>query len=401
MIQVERGQNSSAPKLRIMQVAARFPPFMGGIELHTFEVGRRMAAMGHLVTVLTGDPTGALPKQEDVSGMQVLRVPVYPKSSDVFFAPAVYGKLLRADFDIAHIQGFHTFFPPLAMLGAIRSSTAFVATFHSGGHSSPLRQSLRGTQMAILRPLMVRADRLVAVSQFEADRFAAGLRVRRDLISVVSNGAEIEAASEVARPDRDRPVIISVGRLERYKGHHRVILAFAELLKIRPNATLKVIGEGPYKPELLALVEKLGLKDRVAVGGIPPERRKEMGSTLASASVIVLLSDYEAHPVAALEAISLGCSVIANNSTGFAEMAKSGLLRGIDPQASPKAVAAAIVEEIDRSPDGRRTVKIANWDDCTGNLLDIYFDVVGARRQTAGGSAPRHTVYASHPTYEV
>ena len=401
MIQVERGQNSSAPKLRIMQVAARFPPFMGGIELHTFEVGRRMAAMGHLVTVLTGDPTGALPKQEDVSGMQVLRVPVYPKSSDVFFAPAVYGKLLRADFDIAHIQGFHTFFPPLAMLGAIRSSTAFVATFHSGGHSSPLRQSLRGTQMAILRPLMVRADKLIAVSQFEADRFATGLRVRRDLISVVSNGAEIEAASEVARPDRDRPVIISVGRLERYKGHHRVILAFAELLKIRPNATLKVIGEGPYKPELLALVEKLGLKDRVAVGGIPPERRKEMGSTLASASVIVLLSDYEAHPVAALEAISLECSVIANNSTGFAEMAKSGLLRGIDPQASPKAVAAAIVEEIDRSPDGRRTVKIANWDDCTGNLLDIYFDVVGARRQTAGRSAPRHTVYASHPTYEV
>ena len=255
--------------------------------------------------------------------------------------------------------------------------------------------------MAMLRPLLVRADRLIAVSQFEADHFAAGLRVRRDLISVVSNGAEIEAASEVARPGRDSPVIISVGRLERYKGHHRVILAFAELLKIRPNATLKVIGEGPYKPELLALVQKLGLKDRVAVGGIPPERRKEMGTTLASASVIVLLSEYEAHPVAALEAISLGCSVIANNSTGFAEMAKSGLLRGIDPQALPKAVAAAIVEEIDRSPSSRRTVKIANWDDCAGNLLDIYLDVVRARRKTADRRAPRQSVDASHPTYGV
>jgi len=401
MIEIEGESNSATPKLRILQVAHKFPPFMGGIEMHTFEVGRRMAAMGHSVTVLTGDPTGTLAKEEEVSGVQVLRVPVYPKSSDVFFAPAVYGKLLRADVDAVHIQGFHTFVPPLAMLGAIRSSTAFVATFHSGGHSSPLRKFVRGTQMAMLRPLLVRADRLIAVSEFEADHFANGLRVPRGLISVVSNGAEIEAAPEVARPDIDNPVIVSVGRLERYKGHQRVISAFGEVSKLRPNAKLQVIGEGPYKPKLQELARRLGLADRVAIGGIPPERRKQMGTTLASASVIVLLSEYEAHPVAALEAISLGCSVIATNSTGFAEMAKSGLLRGIDPQASPKAIAAAIVEEIDGSPDRKRTIKIANWDDCTRNLLDIYFDVVRARRQTADGRPSPRSVYASRPTYGV
>ena len=43
-------------RLNILLVSHKFPPFMGGIETHTFEVGKRMAAGGHAVTVLTADP---------------------------------------------------------------------------------------------------------------------------------------------------------------------------------------------------------------------------------------------------------------------------------------------------------------------------------------------------------
>ena len=309
------------PRLKILLVAHRFPPFIGGIEIHTFEVGRRMAARGHSVTVLTGDPTGKLAKEDLVAGMRVLRVAVYPKSSDIFFAPGVYREVVRATWDIIHVQGFHTFVPPIAMLGAVRGSAAFVITFHSGGHSSPVRNFIRGAQRAILRPLIVRANKLIAVSEFEADHFARGLRIRRDRIIVVPNGAEIGTPPDIAPPDRSHPMILSVGRLERYKGHHRVIAAFSELLKKRPGAELRVLGEGPYKPQLLKLVRTLGLEGSVTIGGIPPEQRQQMGGVLSKASVIVLLSDYEAHPVAALEAISVGRPVIASNSTGFAEMA--------------------------------------------------------------------------------
>lgn len=48
-------------KLRVLQVALRYFPFMGGVETHTYEVARRLARQGVDVTVLTTDTTGKLP----------------------------------------------------------------------------------------------------------------------------------------------------------------------------------------------------------------------------------------------------------------------------------------------------------------------------------------------------
>jgi glycosyltransferase involved in cell wall biosynthesis/protein involved in polysaccharide export with SLBB domain len=312
--------------------------------------------------------------------MRVTRVPVYPKTSDAFFAPELYHEVLQAESDIIHIQGFHTFVPPIAQLAAIRKKAPFVMTFHSGGHSSSWRNLIRGAQREVLRPLIKRADKLIGVSEFEADLFSRTLRIPREKFTVVPNGAEIEPGGEMPALDPAAPLIVTIGRLERYKGHHRVIRAFAELLKIRPAARLRVLGEGPYKQTLVDTVHELGIEDRVTIGGIPPEDRQHMSNFLAGASAVVLLSDYEAHPVAALEAISLGRAVLASNSTGFVEMAAKGLLRTIDPDAPPAEIARAVLDLIDCPPSRPPNVEIANWDDCASNLLDIYRAVIiGAR----------------------
>ena len=60
--------------LRLLFVTARYAPFMGGIETHTREVGRRLAASGLDVTVLTADPGGRLPDCETRDGVQIRRV---------------------------------------------------------------------------------------------------------------------------------------------------------------------------------------------------------------------------------------------------------------------------------------------------------------------------------------
>jgi glycosyltransferase involved in cell wall biosynthesis len=309
------------------------------------------------------------------------RIRAYRRSSGFFWAPVFDREIHDSDVDIFHVQGFHTFVPPIAMFGAIRSWSAFVVTSHSGGHSSPLRNLIRGAQQAALRPLLLRADQFIAVSKFEAEHFAKGLRVPREQITVVPNGAEIETPPAVLPSSKDRPLIVSVGRLERYKGHHRVIEAFAELLKQRPNAQLRILGEGPYKPQLSALVARLNMADRVFIGGIPPEHRKQMGGILAAASAVVLLSEYEAQPVAALEAISLGRPILATNSTGFREMAEEGMLLGVDPGASPTAIANAILEEVDNPNPRKLGAKVPNWDDCTKNLLDVYRAVLTRSRE--------------------
>src|SRR5205085_2938136 len=75
-------------RLSILYVSARYPPFVGGTEIHTAEVARRMAERGHDVTVLTTAfeplPTG----EEFVDGVRVVRVRAWPADYDLYFAPA-------------------------------------------------------------------------------------------------------------------------------------------------------------------------------------------------------------------------------------------------------------------------------------------------------------------------
>jgi glycosyltransferase involved in cell wall biosynthesis len=348
--------------MRILMVAARCYPLMGGIETHIQEVGPRLVACGHAVDVLTTDPSGKLPVEEEVRGMRVKRVPAWPKDLDLYVAPGIYTAIRRGAWDLIHFQGYNTFVVPIGLLAAVRGDVPFVLTFHSGGHSSRLRNAARGTQHALLRPLVARAARLIGVSEFEANFFSARMGVTRERFAVIPNGAAMPAASPGVNVDPH--LIVSGGRLERYKGHHRAIAALPELIRRIPDARLHVVGTGPYEGELRRLVGTLGLEQRVTIAAIPGSERQKMADLLASAGLFVLFSEYEAHPVA--------------DTSGLRELATNGLCRAIPCDAGPGELAAAMVEELETHreiPD----LALPDWDACAQALSDVYRDVVASR----------------------
>src|ERR1700733_416445 len=139
--------------MRIVVVAPRYSPLVGGTETHVKEVGTRMAALGHHVTVLTTNLDGTLPTYEGIDGVHVHRVKAWPRDRDYYFSPAIYREVSHAQCDIIHFQGYHNFVPIIGMMAAIRHHIPYVLTFHSGGHSSHLRNSGRGLQHRLLSPL--------------------------------------------------------------------------------------------------------------------------------------------------------------------------------------------------------------------------------------------------------
>ena len=177
--------------LRILLVSARYSPYVGGTETHVHEVGRRMKAAGHDVTVLTTDPSKKLPTSEERDGLPVRRVAAYPANRDYYFAPGLYPVITQGHWDVVHLQGYHTLVAPLTMLAAIAAKIPFVVSFHSGGHSSQMRTSARGLQRFLLRPLLSRAARLICVSQFEADFFTEHLGIPSDHFVVIPNGSQL------------------------------------------------------------------------------------------------------------------------------------------------------------------------------------------------------------------
>ena len=367
--------------LKILMVAARFPPFVGGIETHVREVGCRLVQAGHAVTILTADPQGTLPPSETILGMEVVRVRSRPSGRDWCFAPDILRFVERTSrqgrWDIVHVQGYHTFSAPFAMLGALRGGAPFVLTFHSGGHSSRLRTAIRAAQCLALAPLARRAARLVGVSRFEADHFSSAMHIDRDRFEVVPNGASLPPPAPAmpsipcGRPDA--PLVVSLGRLERYKGHHRAIEAFVHLRRAKPAARLRILGQGPYEPQLRRMVDRLGLSDAVRIGGIPAAARGEMAAALSEASVIVLLSDYEAHPVAVMEALSLGRRVVTTDTSGFRELAGAGLVTSVPLNAPAGDVAAVLLREIaEGASSPAATPWLPDWNECSDRLASIY-----------------------------
>ena len=377
----EGGSGETAP-LRVLQVALGYYPYAGGLETHVHEVSRRMAAEGVQVTVLTVDTGRGLPAVEEVEGVQVRRVRGWPANREICLAPGIYSAIQRGEWDVIHCQGVHTMVPPLAMLAAVRAKTPFVLTFHSGGHTSRLRNAIRGTQWRTLRPLLARAARLIAVSRFEARLFGERLRLPEGRFATIRNGAGLPqptspAPTRVAgAPD---PLIVSVGRLERYKGHQRVIAALPQVRAQYPGARLLILGGGPYEHDLRDLAEGLGVADSVEIRMIPPGQRQEMAETLAKASLMTLLSDYEAHPIAVMEALALKCPVLVSDTSGFRELAEEGLVRAIPQRSDAAAVASAVLEGL-RDPLIPEQIELPTWEACTASLISLYREVVRESR---------------------
>ena len=96
---------------------------------------------------------------------------------------------------------------------------------------------------------------------------------------------------------------------------------------------------------------------------------------LAGASAVALLSEYEANPVAVMEALALRRRVLVADTSGLSELAEAGLARAVPIAASGEEIAAALVELL-RSPEPAE-LTLPTWDESAARLADVYRDVLG------------------------
>jgi glycosyltransferase involved in cell wall biosynthesis len=391
-------QPTQSRPIRVLIVTARFLPELGGIENHVYEVTRRIAKRDEFdLTVLTTDRSGTLPIREEFEGFTVLRCRSYPRHRDYYFAPDLYRLIRSGNYDLIHCQGIHTAVPILAMIAARRGRIPYAVSLHTGGHSSEFRHRLRNIQWRTLGPLLRRAEVVVAVSRFEQQIFRAACNLDASHLRIVRNGGDLPTGSVRTDPIPHR--IVSSGRLERYKGHQRVIEALPIVQRSIPDATLHILGAGPYERKLRALIKTLGVDSSVAIEYIAPNDRKRMGESLHRAAVFAALSEYEAHPVAVMEALTLGIPTVGLATTGIGELVEDGLVRGILKDASPTTVANALLAALESSYTSSSSTTLPTWDIAAEDLVSIYMDTVGpGRSPSVCTMSSTHTVDLHVPT---
>jgi glycosyltransferase involved in cell wall biosynthesis len=370
----------SAEPMRVLMVSASYLPEMGGTETHMREITSRLAKTGDFeITVLAADRTRSRPRVEVIDGITVLRVPAWPSNRDYYLAPRIASVVgYRGTWDLVHCQGVHTPVPVLAMLAAARARTPYIVTFHSGGHTLPHRNALRSLQWRVLGPLLRKAASLVAVSRFEAESLSAQARLGSNRVTVIPNGGTMPPPAPGTRSIPGR--IVSAGRLERYKGHHRVIEALPHVIRGNPDAHLVILGGGSYEAELRNSARRHGVAERVTIRRLPTAEREAMATAMAEASVVAAMSEYESQGITVLEALSLGRPVVGCDVAAVAEFVADGLVRGVAPGASPSALARQLLEAMS-APGPSAPPQLPTWDASAEELRQLYLSSAGRGHQ--------------------
>ena len=383
-------------------VVQRFLPEIGGTETHIANVAPRIAAMGEVdLTVLATDRSGALPRAERFEGYDVVRRRSWPRHADLYLSPGMAATVARGGWDLVHFQGVHTLVPPLGMAAARAAGVPYVLTFHSGGHSAATRTAIRSAQFAAMAPLLRGASRLVAVSRYERARFAAAARIPLERFVVIGNGGALPPVLDGVLPVPGR--VVSSGRLERYKGHHRAIEALPHLRTLVPGAHVVVLGSGPVREQLLALAARLGVAEHVQVRAVPPGDRAAMATEIASASVMAALSDYEAHPVGVMEAVTAGLPVVGLDVAGTGDLVEDGWVTGLPVGSTPERTAEVLAAALraaapaDGAPAGPHVpapFELPTWESSAAALAQVYREVLAGppprgRAPQRRGAQPR------------
>lgn len=238
---------------------------------------------------------------------------------------------------IAHIHAhFGTNSATVAMLARLLDGPAYSFTTHGPEEfDAPLPLSLT----AKIRY----AAFAVAISSFgrsQLYRWAALPDWQK--LHVVHCGIEPTKFNNPAPLPKAGPHLVAIGRLAEQKGFSLLVDAIALAASTHPDLHLTLVGDGPLRPEIEAMIASNQLENRITLAGWQDEAGVK--SALAQAQALILPSFAEGLPVVVMEAMAAGRPVIATAIAGVPELVVPGETGWIVPAGSALYLAEAIAD---------------------------------------------------------
>ena len=253
-----------------------------------------------------------------------------------------------------------------------RMEVTFSELYRNG--NSRQRLTLR-----ILKSLLPRADRIVAISQGVADDLCRLVPVTcYNITTIYSPIVWPDHAKKAATPVEhpwfsydEAPVVLSAGRLTTVKDHATLLKAFTEVTR-RRDARLMILGVGPERGNLLELARSLGVLEQVDLPGF----KTNPYSYMSKAKVFVLPSRYEGFGNVLPEAMACGTPVVSTDCrSGPREILEDGKWGRLVPVGDWRAMAEAIIDTLDNPIPSDQLISRAT-DFSADASIDRYLEVL-------------------------
>lgn len=358
-------------------------PLAGGAEVHLEELLRRIVARGHQVTLFCSGYRDAKP-EEEIEGVNIIRRG--NRYNFNLIAPFYLRKLVRnGNFDILiedinkipFYTPFYLNIPTLVVIPHLFSTSVFKEiNFLLGLYiylsEKPLVAAYHGRKFNVIS------------ESTAGDMIQKGIPA--DDVSVIHCGIDNSVFCHENNIGKyEKPTILYLGRIKKYKSIDHLIYAFEKVLLNIPDARLNIVGSGDYLDTLKELTGKMNLGDKVTFAGyVSVEKKVEY---LRKSHVAVYPSLKEGWGLTNIEANACGTAVIAANSPGLRDSVKNGetgflyeygnigqLAEKLEKILSDNNIRTSLEE------GGRRWAQKFSWDDAAESFLELLTSVAGGNR---------------------
>lgn len=285
--------------------------------------------------------------------------------------------LKKGNFDLLHVTYYHPYF--LKYL----KGKPYVVTVYDMAHElfSGEVKGLVDKTIKYKRETICGASKIIAISENTKKDLIRLYGIPENKIEVIYLGNPLEGAKPLKIDNLPDKYLLFVGNRKGYKNFNFFVKTVAPIIKNDKKLHLVCAGGGKFSREESKLLSELKISNQVKQIGFKNDN--ELAYIYKQALVYVLPSLYEGFGMTALEAFSMGCPVVASNTSSIPEVCGDAAIYVIpgDVKSIRDGIVKVLVDRELRSSLIKIAYKQARrftWDKCINKTLSVYnnFDVL-------------------------
>jgi glycosyltransferase involved in cell wall biosynthesis len=393
--------------MKVLILSWEYPPRnIGGLSTHVYNISHSLQQAGNDVHVVTCGNEGS-PAFEVDKGVNVHRVNLDNINTEnliewvnqlnyAMIETAV--KLLNSEgkFDLIHAHDWHAAFAAKTLKKSY--GLPLITTFHSTeyGRNNGIYSDLQRYIASVEAILAKESNKIICCSEYMKEQVSSIYHFDVDNIIMIPNGtidhhihnSEINVFRKSYAKD-DEKLVLFIGRHVYQKGIQQLIEAVPMIVSKVNNIKFIISGTGPMTEELKYKAYKIGMSDKILFTGYSEEDEKS--KLYCAADVLAMPSLYEPFGNVAVEAMSMGCPVVASETGGLSELITNNVNGKLFNPGSVSELANAIVEvlsdEVLRNnilSNARSLVKDNyTWEKASDTTSQVYKSLVVKKRKAA------------------
>lgn len=398
--------------MKILMISDVYFPRVNGVSTSIQTFRRELEALGHEIHLIAPAYPAPYPDEHRIVRIPSSYLPLDPEDRRMRARAirAAADRLDRERFDLVHVQTpFVAHYLGLEL--ARRFDVPVVETYHTFFeeylfHYVPFlpRRWLRAAARRFSRTQGNSVDALVVPSTAMRDVLAGyGVRTAMHVLPTGipladftgGDGARFRAGLGI---DAGTPMLLFVGRVAHEKNIEFLLSALELVRRKVPSAVLVIAGEGPARPRLERLTERLGLRGNVHFVGYL-DRRTTLLDCYAAADAFVFASRTETQGLVLLEAMAVGLPVVSTAVMGTRDIVgprRGALVPDDDERSFADAIERIVGEPALRARLSQEACEyVREWhaDALARRMAALYAEVAAAGPRGRGIAGEREAQY--------